>query len=344
MADVRRAVRDALAVAIPDARAAVTRDPGCGTPGGWVVPADAPVVLVALSGGPDSLGLAAALGFEAAKCGVRAGAVIVDHALQPGSADVAARAAEQAGSLGLAPVVIERVDVTATKAGPEADARTARYAALNRVAHSTGAVAVLLGHTLDDQAETVLLGLARGSGARSLSGMRVVSTREGSPLLLVRPLLGVRRETVAQSCADQELGPWIDPHNSDATYARVRVRTTVLPVLESELGPGVAEALARTASQLSDDADALDALAATALAETLTTSGNLSVSALANAAAAIRRRVIHAWLQETDGPALAATHIEAVDSLITNWTGQSGIDLPGLRVRRVDGELTLDTA
>ncbi len=340
MADVRRAVRDALSMAIPDAQARVTRDPSCGMPGGWVIPADAPRVLVALSGGPDSLGLGAALAFEAAKCGVRAGAVIVDHGLQPGSAENAARAAEQARGLGLDPVLVERVTVIASATGPEADARTARYSALTHAAARTGAVAVLLGHTLDDQAETVLLGLARGSGARSLAGMRPVTERDG--ILLVRPLLGVRRETVAQSCADQQLAPWIDPHNSDTGYARVRARTTVLPVLERELGPGVSEALARTASQLSDDADVLDSLAAMALAQAQTEVGRLSVDALLSHPAAIRRRVIASWLQESDLSDLTAAHIEAVDVLVTNWSGQAGVDVPGARVTRINGELVVE--
>lgn len=337
MADVRRAIRDGLSMAIPDARARVTRDPSCGKPGGWVVPADAPRVLVAFSGGPDSLGLAAALAFEAAKCGVRAGAVIVDHGLQPGSAEVAARAAEQARALGLDPIFVERVTVISSATGPEADARAARYSALTQVAARTGAVAVLLGHTLDDQAETVLLGLARGSGARSLAGMRPVTERDG--ILLVRPLLGVRRETVAQSCSDQQLAPWIDPHNSDTGYARVRARNIALPVLERELGPGVAEALARTASQLSDDADVLNSLAAKALAEAQTEAGHLTVDTLVAHPPAIRRRVIQSWLQESGLSDLTATHIEAVDDLVTNWSGQAGADVPGARVTRNDGEL-----
>ena len=336
MADARRAVRECLAVAIPDARARVTRDPSCGAPGGWVVPADAPLVLVALSGGPDSLGLAAALAFEAAKCGVRAGAVIVDHALQPDSIEVAANAAVQARALGLAPVVVERVTVHDSGAGPEADAREARYAALDRVARDTKARAVLLGHTRDDQAETVLLGLARGSGARSVAGMRAITQRD--ELLILRPLLDVARETVAQSCVDQGLTPWLDPHNTDVRYARVRVRAAVLPVLESELGPGVAEALARTASQLADDADALDAFAANALmlarrAETL------DVVTLAGLHAAVRGRVIKVWLSESASATLTASHVEAVDALVTRWSGQDGVDVPGLRVSRHDGRL-----
>ncbi len=331
MADVRRAVRESLDSAIPDARARVTRDPSCGAPGGWVIPLDAPLVLVALSGGPDSLGLAAALAFEAAKCGVKAGAVIVDHALQPDSADVAERAAVTARSLGLSPVIIERVIVTESGAGPEADARDARFAAFERVARDSDALAVLLGHTRDDQAETVLLGLARGSGARSLAGMRGVSTR--SSLLILRPLLDVPRATVAQSCADMDLDPWRDPHNSDSRYARVRVRNAVLPVLERELGPGVAEALARTASQLAVDADALDAIATNSLMVARRANA-LDVVTLAGLHPAVRGRVLTTWLRDSGCSELTSVHVDSVDQLITRWAGQQGVDVPGLRVIR----------
>jgi len=336
MADVRRAVREALASAFPDARARVTRDPSCGAAGGWVAPADAPLVLVALSGGPDSLGLAAALAFEASKCGVKAGAVIVDHGLQADSATVAQRAAEHARSLGLTPVLVERVSVADSSAGPEADAREARYAAFDRAASQTGALAVLLGHTLDDQAETVLLGLARGSGARSMAGMRARSVR--GDLLILRPLLNVARETVAQSCVDMRLEPWIDPHNSDSMFARVRVRTEVLPVLEREIGPGVSEALARTASQLAIDADALDAFASNARMLARRASA-LDVATLQGLHPAVRTRAIRLWLADLDSSELTSTHIEAVDALVTNWSGQEGVDVPGLRVSRTDGRL-----
>ena len=209
------------------------------------------LVLVALSGGPDSLALAAATAFEARG---RAGAVIVDHGLQDGSAATAERAAEQARALGLDPVRVVRVQV-GTDGGPEAAARTARYEALDAVAGELGAAAVLLGHTLDDQAETVLLGLARGSGAASLQGM---APEAG---LYRRPLLGIRRQTTVQACADAGLEPWDDPQNADPGFTRVRVRQTVMPLLETELGPGVAEALARTAEQLREDSEALDAFA-----------------------------------------------------------------------------------
>jgi tRNA(Ile)-lysidine synthase len=293
-------------------------------------------VLVALSGGPDSLGLTAALAFEATKCGVRAGAVIVDHGLQSDSAAVARVAADHARNLGLAPVVIERVAVVDSGAGPEADARDARYAAFDRAAREVGALAVLLGHTRDDQAETVLLGLARGSGARSASGMRALSRR--GDLLILRPLLNVARETVAQSCIDMELDPWVDPHNSDVRFARVRVRTDVLPLLEREIGPGVAEALARTASQLAVDADALDAFASNARMLARRASA-LDVVTLQGLHAAVRTRAIRMWLVDLGAGDLTSTHIDSVDALITDWSGQEGIDVPGLRVSRADGRL-----
>ncbi|WP_124344046.1 tRNA lysidine(34) synthetase TilS, partial [Cellulomonas algicola] len=228
---------------------------------------DGALVLVACSGGPDSLALAAATAFVADRSVrrgprvLRAGAVVVDHALQPGSADVAARTAAVCRSLGLDPVVVERVVVDAP-GGPEAAARHARYAALDAVAERLGAAAVLLGHTLDDQAETVLLGLARGSGARSLAGMPRVRG------VLRRPLLGLRRTDTVGACAALGLDPWHDPTNAgaaDDAPLRSRVRERVLPLLERELGPGVADALARTAEQLREDADTLDTLATTLL-------------------------------------------------------------------------------
>ena len=348
MADVRRAVRDALDAALPDAKRSVRRDPSSDLPGGWVIPEDAPLVLVALSGGPDSLALAAALGFEQGKCGVRAGAVIVDHGLQAGSAEVAARAAEQATAAGLNPVVVRRVTVAETGDGPEADARAARYAAFDAVARETHAAAVLIGHTLDDQAETVLLGLARGSGARSLAGMRVV-TRSDNPslspdLTFVRPLLGLRRDLVAQALTDQGIEPWTDPHNADPEFARVRVRASVLPVLEAELGPGVSEALARTATQLNDDADYLDALATETVKSAVTSEGTLSTENLTTLHPAIRIRCLRIWLvRELDPSQLSAAHLAAVDALVTNWRGQGPISVPGGTVARHDNALETRT-
>ncbi len=213
---------------------------------------DGSVVIVALSGGADSLALAAATAFEAPRLGLRVASVTVDHGLQPGSAEVADQAARQASALGIDPLVV-RVEVGAV-GGPEAAAREARYRALADAATDAGAAASLVGHTLDDQAETVLLGLARGSGAASLQGMAAESELRG--IRLLRPFLGLRRAETRAACVAQGLAPWDDPHNDDDRYTRVRVRRRVLPVLEEELGPGVAEALARTAEQLREDSDA----------------------------------------------------------------------------------------
>jgi tRNA(Ile)-lysidine synthase len=347
IADVRRAVREAL-LALPGAstKSATKGASGDAAPGGdtesnGMVPTvfpDAPLVLVAFSGGPDSLALAAATAFEARRAGLRAGAVVVDHGLQPGSVDVAARAAEQAKSLGLEPVSVRRVTVapSASGGGPEAAARTARYEALASAATEFGAVAVLLGHTLDDQAETVLLGLARGSGAGSVRGMEA---RAG---LYLRPLLGLRRASTVGFCADSALEPWNDPQNSDPAFTRVRVRTVVLPMLEAELGPGITEALARTAEQLREDDDALDHFAeevAEELADIAEGGISLPVQALASNPAALRQRLIRLAVQSEFHLSLSRVHTLEVARLVTDWHGQGPLHLPGIRVERQGGLL-----
>lgn len=324
-------VRPRLTPAIADLRRAsrVAFD-GIASPG-----LTQPLVLVALSGGPDSLALAAAVAFEAPRAGLRAGAVVVDHGLQNGSADVAARAAQQARDLGLAPVLVERVVVAAT-GGPEAAARAARYAALERAASEFGAAAVFLAHTLDDQAETVLLGLARGSGAASLQGMAAVRGRYR------RPLLGIRRATTVQACADAGLEPWTDPQNADPAFARVRVRMSVLPLLERELGPGVAEALARTAEQLREDSDALDTFAdelVEDLADHVEAGISLDVPALTTNPPALRQRLIRLAVSSEFGVALSRAQTLEVARLVTDWHGQDSVDLPGVRVVRRGGRL-----
>ncbi|HMH58133.1 MAG TPA: tRNA lysidine(34) synthetase TilS [Galbitalea sp.] len=299
----------------------------------------APLVLVALSGGPDSLSLAAATAFEAPRAGIRAGAVVVDHGLQPGSADVAARAADQARSLGLDPVLLRKVSVDVA-GGPEAAARTARYAALEEAATEAGAVLVLLGHTLDDQAETVLLGLARGSGPASLHGMAPLAGR------YARPLLGIRRSSTLQFCVDSGLEPWTDPQNADPSFARVRVRRTVLPLLERELGAGIAEALARTADQLREDSDALDHFAeelAEELAELAESGISLPVRALASNPAALRQRLIRLAVESEFHVSLSRAQTLEVARLVTHWHGQKALDLPGVRVER-RGSLLIFTA
>ncbi|MFT2689800.1 tRNA lysidine(34) synthetase TilS [Clavibacter zhangzhiyongii] len=323
VADLRRAVREALA----------TLDASSSGP-----------VLVALSGGADSLALAAATAFEAPRAGVAAGAVVVDHGLQDGSAEVAARAADAARALGLDPVVVTRVRVEPGARGPEAAARAARYAALEDALLRTGSPALLLAHTLDDQAETVLLGLARGSGATSLHGMARSAPAQTAGAVLLRPLLGIRAAVTRAACADQGLEPWQDPHNADPAYARVRVRHHVLPVLERELGPGIAEALARTADQLREDDDALEHFAAEMveeIADHAEAGISLEVASLLAAPPALRHRLIRLAAREEFAAHLSRAHVLEVARLVTDWRGQGPVDLPGVRVVREGGLLVL---
>lgn len=285
------------------------------------------LVLAACSGGADSLALASALAFVAPRCGLRAGGVTIDHGLQEGSAERAEEVAAKLRGLGLDPVLARRVTV-AVEGGPEAAARDARYAALSDIAGQTGAAVVLLGHTLDDQAETVLLGLARGSGARSLAGMPPVRG------MFRRPLLGIRRSETAVAAAGLE--PWADPHNADRRFTRVRVRLDALPALEAALGPGIAEALARTATQLRADNEVLDNLSV-AVGE-----GRLTVATLAAQPEAIRSRVLRDAAVAAGCPpgALTARHVGWLSELVTDWHGQRWVDLPGgVRALRRNGEV-----
>ena len=320
VAAVRHAVRASIAGAAPGA-----------------------LLLAACSGGADSLALAAALAFEAPRAGLRAGGITIDHGLQPGSARQASAVAEIMTRLQLSPVLCVAVTVAGPGSrdayqGPEAAARSARYAAVEKAAAQAGATAVLLGHTMDDQAETVLLGLARGSGARSLAGM--ASRSEG----YLRPLLGIRRAQTEAACGALGLLPWDDPHNHDLAYARVRVRNHALPALEADLGPGVAEALARTASLLRADADALDAIAARVAEQLGGTSAAVqdptasspqaagwAAADLAVLSAAIRHRVLRSAALAAGCPAgkLSHQHIVGLDALVTGWHGQRWADLPG---------------
>lgn len=342
------------------------------------------LVLVGCSGGPDSLALAAATAFVAPRAGWRAGAVVVDHGLQAGSSAVAARAAGQCIALGLDPVEVVPVIVGGSRGragdrwdGPEAVARDARLTALDDAAGRRGALAVLLGHTLDDQAESVLLGLARGSGGRSLAGM---APRRGR---FVRPFLGVRRTDTERACAELGLDPWLDPTNTVTTPApsatgvgggdsaasrptpspplRNQVRHLILPVLEDVLGPGVAPALARTADLLRDDADLLEDLAATVLAQAaaaaaaapqgLTGVGTwpdaavvLDVGVLADAPRALRTRALLRAMVQAGLAAgtLTHAHVVAVDALVVTWHGQGPVHLPdGGRAQRRCGRLAV---
>lgn len=313
-------------------------DPGDG--------ADRGLLLVALSGGADSLALAAAAAFTAPRERFSVGAVVVDHGLQSDSAEVADRAADQARQLGIAPVVVRRVAVSASAArGPEAAAREARYAALANTAREVGAIAILTAHTRDDQAEQVLLGIARGSGARSLAGIPPRRALDAG-LVALRPFVGadpaVTRATTEAACREARLDAWEDPQNSDPAYTRVRVRSTVLPLLERELGPGVAAALARTADLAREDAEAFDAMITEQIEEIVEhAEAGIAVSAGALAAnpAALRHRIIRRVAEAEFGSELSREHTLAIAALVTHWRGQGPIEVPGITVARVGGRI-----
>lgn len=290
-------------------------------------------VVVACSGGADSLALAAATTHVAHRRGVTVRGAVVDHGLQAGSAGVAARAAGQLAELGCDEVRTVRVRVGG-EGGTEAAARRARYAALSEV-RPDGAL-VLLGHTLDDQAETVLLGLGRGSGPRSIGGMRPLDPP------WARPFLGIPRAVTVQTCAAHGLEPWQDPHNADSRFTRVRLRTEALPLLEEVLQGGVTASLARTAEQLRDDADALDGIAAS-VRRRVESGEVLDAVSLATEPAAVRRRVLRSWLLDHGVPELSDAHLRSSDALVGEWRGQGGHALPGNFVlRRAHGTLLVE--
>ncbi|HLR96210.1 MAG TPA: tRNA lysidine(34) synthetase TilS [Jiangellaceae bacterium] len=298
-------------------------------------------VLLAASGGPDSWALAYTAATQHDLRGLRFGLVTVDHGLQPGSAEHARGVAARAAGLGLAPVEVAHVRAAALGAGPEGAARAARYEALNEAASRHDAGAVLLAHTLDDQAESVLLGLARGSGPRSLSGMRPINGG------FRRPFLHLDRDTV-HAAIPEGWPRWHDPHNADDAYARARVRQRVLPTLERELGPGVAAALARTADLFRADTEALDAWAERACEQAQVERdehASLDVATLLDLPTAVRTRVLRAQALRAGCPAteLTAGHIAEIDRLLTDWRGQRGVDLPGpVWAARAAGRLSMD--
>lgn len=306
--------------------AAVTDALTGGSMAGQVDTGAVPLILVACSGGPDSLALAALAAFFGRRGTFRAGAVVVNHALQPGSADVAANTRVVLEGLGLAPVDVVSVQVDEAGTGPEGAARTARYAALDDALARHGAAAVLLGHTLDDQAEQVLLGLARGSGTRSLAGM---PARRGPYL---RPLLGLRRADTEAICAAETLLPWQDPANADWSYTRSRIRTEVLPYLEATLGPGIAEALYRSTQILGEDAAYLDAAAREHFASISTREGDvlyLQEDAMRQLAPAMRHRLIALAAVELGAEQPGFKRILAADKLLARHGSAGPIQLPG---------------
>lgn len=279
------------------------------------------LVVVAASGGADSTALAAAAAFHCRRGRLRVGLITVDHGLQAGSAQRARALANWARGVGFDPVEAVRVRVRYASSGPEAAARQARYAALEEFSRRTGGAPVLLGHTLDDQAETVLMRLARGSGARALAGMPAVR----GPYR--RPFLALPRAVTQAACAAQGLHVWSDPHNADPAYTRARVRTQLLPTLVEVLGPGALGGLARTASLLRADEEALELWTNQALSDPQA----LTVAQLEKLPLAVRSRVLRRSALDAGAPggALNADHLAAVDRLVTQWHGQGPVSLPG---------------
>jgi len=293
------------------------------------------LVLVAVSGGADSLALAYALLKESQPLAITAVAVTIDHQLQENSAAQAEKVLSQLKEFGYEKVFIEKV-VVDIKSGIEAGARDARYQALTTVAEKEQAQKIFLGHTRDDQAETVLLGLARGSGTRSLSGMAVENGK------YVRPLLALTRAQTVAACEEIGVVFWNDPHNMNKDFSRVRVRNEVLPVMEEKIGPGISAALARSASLLRDDADALDAIADVEISQL--NLADLDCQRLGELPRAIRTRIIRAALYGAGAPSGSITwdHVAAVEALITHWHGQGALSLPGgVKVERISGRLSL---
>jgi tRNA(Ile)-lysidine synthase len=293
----------------------------------YVAPRDP--LIVACSGGTDSLALAVATSdavTQAATGGRRLVAATVDHQLQPGSAERATATADQLAGIGYRQVEVLTVEVTG-EGGPEAAARRARYGALRQLAEQVGTparpCAVLLAHTADDQAETVLLGLARGSGPRSIAGMRPWRPPWG------RPLLGVRRADTAATCRSAGLVPWQDPHNSDPAFTRVRLRHEVLPLLEEVLGGGVRPALARTAELMAQDLQALDEIAGTVFEQVVRADGALDVAQLSTQPAALVGRVLRSWAAAGGAGSLSHEHLQRMVAQVKLRTGPAQVRVPG---------------
>lgn len=320
VAATRLAVRRALAALVPVERAE-------GGQGG---------VLVACSGGADSLALLAATVFESRRDARRVIGATVDHGLQEGSREHADRVVAQMAVLGATETMAVRVRVEAPGIGPEAAAREARYAALSQAAAASRVGTVLLGHTRDDQAETVLLGLTRGSGGRSIAGMRRWYDEGGTRF--VRPLLDLSRAQTEQACRAEGIEVWQDPHNDDPRFTRSRLRQRVLPVLEEELGPGVAGALARTGELLQQDLAALEELSAAAWSRARTEDGALRADRLAEEHPALASRVLRtAALAAGSPPAdLSKVHVDALVGLVVRPRGD--VQLPGHLTAFRDGD------
>lgn len=291
-------------------------------------------VVVAVSGGADSLLLAYCLKIEGAELALDIHAVVIDHQLQENSAEVAADAKVALARLGITSTAIIPVDVV-KRDGIEADARRARYAALESYAKSINASAIFLGHNQDDLAESVLLGLTQGAGTKSLAGMK---TRDG---LYIRPFLSVTRAEIIEACAEARIEYWSDPQNADERFTRVKIRSTIIPMLEDEIGPGIKEALARSARIFREDSDALDLLT-DEIFDTIADPTSIEISLLEPLPSAIRKRVIRRALAGLGASRITAEQLGWVDALVSQWHGQREVALPaGVTARRESGRLAL---
>ena len=291
-------------------------------------------VLVAVSGGADSLLLAHCLNLEGAKDSLRISAVVIDHQLQERSGEIAEQTKNRLHKMGISAVEVIKVDVL-KKDGLEADARSARYLALAASAEKLKANAIFLGHNQDDLAESVLLGLTQGAGTKSLAGM---ATQSG---LYVRPFLSLTREEIIAACNEAEIVYWSDPHNDDERFTRVKIRKQILPLMESQLGPGIKEALARSARIFREDSDALETLTEEIFA-TISNPESIDVELLERLPAALRKRVIRRALTRLGATRLSSEQLDWVDALISQWHGQGAVALPaGVTARRESGRLAL---
>lgn len=297
-------------------------------------------ILIACSGGADSLALAWLAAQRAPQHHIRVSAAVVDHGLQPNSSDIAAAASERCVAFGIADVNVLTVAVTHVGEGLEAAARHARRSALLAHAEAIEAQEVWLAHTLEDQAETVLIGLTHGSGARSLAGMSVIDG------VWVRPLLHCRRADVHAVLPD-EVEPWQDPHNLDPRFLRARVRHEVLPVITEVLGDRAIVGLARTAELLARDNDVLDQSAHEALRSISVASQDgveLTITGCADLAPAILARVLRAAALLAGVPPrdLTMSHLDTLMRLVRDPAMNGPVALPGrVGAHRRHGRLAL---
>ena len=292
-------------------------------------------VCVGVSGGADSMALAVASKLEADLLNINLIAVIVDHGLQKNSTEVADLVSKKLKKLGIRDVFLGKANVVLTD-GLEASARRARYQVFELAIETYSAQYFLLGHTKNDQAEGVLLGLARGSGTKSLSGMAEVSGK------FIRPLLGINRELTEEACAEAGIEFWSDPHNFDEKFTRVKVRESILPLIQSEVAPGVIDALARSAKILREDATALDQWAGKIFDEI--DPSDIDISLLAQLPIAVRSRVLRRAIYAAGAPegSISASHLEPIEALVSDWRGQGHTSLPGgVKVGRISGRLSL---